>query len=230
MQSRWYHLKDSAISLRKNGSSLRDIEKVLGVPRSTLSSWLKDITLSAEQKVRLQKSKEENWALARKKAARWHRQQKALRLLDAENAAKDVLEAVTLTPEILDIAFAMLYLGEGAKSNTTSIANSNPEVLRFVLAVLKRNYNITHSQIRCDLHLRVDQNAEELKQYWSRELSLPLTCFRYVAFDKRSYGKPTYSHYKGVCVINCGTIAIQRKMMYLYTLFCEKVSTLKEGV
>jgi hypothetical protein len=137
----------------------------------------------------------------------------------------NTLEKIELTDEVLDLAFAMLYFGEGAKSNLTSLASSNPTILKFMLVVLKRNYAITPDMVRCDLHLRMDQNADELKKYWSQELGIPLERFKYVAYDKRSTGKPTYDHYKGVCVIACGNVAIQRKMIYLYNLFCDKVAT-----
>jgi len=130
---------------------------------------------------------------------------------------------------VLDLAFAMLYLGEGAKNNSTSIASSDPKILRFVLYILRRNHGITAVSIRCDLHLRMDQDESSLKKYWSRELNLPLTCFRYVAIDKRSEGKATYDTYKGVCLLNCGNIAIQRKIVSLYNLFCEKVDSLDKG-
>jgi len=123
----------------------------------------------------------------------------------------------------------MLYLGEGAKKDTTAIASSSPMILRFALAVLKKNHNLDFSKIRCELHLRMDQDAVKLKLYWSEELRLPLSCFNYVAFDKRSTGKPTCDHYKGVCILQCGNIAIQRKLIYLYNLFCEKVIEIDGG-
>ena len=98
-----------------------------------------------------------------------------------------------------------------------------------MLIVLRRNYGIAPSMVRCDLHLRMDQDANELKEYWSNELEVPIDRFKYVAFDKRSEGKPTHDHYKGVCVIACGNIAIQRKLIYLYNLFCEKVAAMDVG-
>ena len=65
----------------------------------------------------------------------------------------------------------MLYLGEGSKTNgTTSIASSYPTILRFILSVLKQNYGISPGMIRCELHLRLDQNELATKEYWSKEL------------------------------------------------------------
>lgn len=131
--------------------------------------------------------------------------------------------------EAIALAFAMLYWGEGAKTNTTSLASSDPNILRFVITVLERNYSVTPHTLRCDLHLRMDQDTNTLKQYWSEQLGLPLTCFKHVAYDKRSAGKPTYDHYKGVCVVACSSIAIQRKLIFLYTLFCKKITQVYAG-
>lgn len=224
MRSQWYELKEIACELRRQGVSMSTIEKEYGISRSTLSGWFKNIVLSDEQRIRLTKNSRDGWKKARVSAVKWHNKQKAERLELAEIQAKTTLDKLILTPEVLDITLAMLYLGEGAKSGSTSIANSNPTVLRFVLSILYANYKVTPDIIRCDLHLRSDQDGEKLKLYWSKELQLPLQNFKYIAYDKRSQGKPTYDHYKGVCVITCHQVAIQRKLIALYNQFCEKVS------
>lgn len=224
MRSKWFELKEEAIAMRRDGQSMTLIERRLGIPRSTLSGWFKAIELTEEQRLQLTQNSRDGWAKARVKAVEWHNSQKALRLQKAQAQALETLGKIEMSDAVLDLAFAMLYLGEGAKNGVTSIASSDPTILRFVLAVLKRNYNVTPDAIRCDLHLRSDQDPAKLKSYWSKELNIPIDRFKYVAFDKRSHGKPTYDHYKGVCVVTCGQIAIQRKLIYLYNLFCERVA------
>lgn len=229
MKSKWYDLKETAIELRKNGVSMTVIERKFGIPRSTLSGWFKGIPLTEEQRTKLMKNSYDGWKRARVKAHEWHRTQKALRLLTAKQEAIKTLGKIELTDEVLDLAFAMLYLGEGAKNGTTSLASSDPKILKFVLKVLERNYGVTKDMVRCELHLRADQDPETSKQYWSLELGVPLDRFRGCYIDQRSAGRPTYEHYKGVCVLYCGSVAIQRKLIYLYNLFCEKVATLDGG-
>lgn len=229
VKSERFELKETALALRHTGMSMTVIEKRLGIPRSTLSGWFKLNPLNKEQKHRLMQNSMEGLLKARAKAAEMHRGQKALRLLEAKRLAVSSLEKIELSNEVLDLAFAMLYFGEGRKAGTTSLASSDPLVLKFMLAVLRRNYNITPDMVRCELHLRMDQDGEELKAYWSNQLRIPLERFKYIAHDKRSAGKTTYDHYKGVCVIACGNIAIQRKLMYLYNLFCEKVAATDVG-
>jgi len=99
-------------------------------------------------------------------------------------------------------------------------------IFRFTLIALERVYNLKQKNIRCELHLRMDQDEDEIKQYWREQLGIPIEQFKYAVFDKRSVGRVTYDHYKGVCLLQCGNIAIQRKLISLYNLFCEKVSSL----
>lgn len=227
MVSRWSHLKEEALALRRSGMSMTVIERKLGIARSTLSGWFKEVSLTEEQRTRLMKNSQDGWKKARSRAAESHKAQKSLRLLRAKQEALKVMEELELTNATLDLAFAMLYLGEGSKSGTTSIASSDPKILKFVLAVLEHNYSITRDMVKCELHLRADQNPDELKNYWSEELLIPLDRFRKSYIDQRTAGRPTYERYKGVCVLYCGSVAIQRKLVYLYTLFCEKIAELE---
>jgi DNA-binding transcriptional MerR regulator len=223
MKSQWFEYKERAITLRKQGLSLREIEALLSIPRSTLSGWLKEVPLSDAQKTRLKQNSDIALIKARVKASDWHRSQKELRLQRAQEEAQVVLKNIKIDENIIELALAMLYLGEGAKQNTTAIGNSNPLILKFFLSVLLGKYQVNPVKIKCDLHIRADQNPEELKKYWSKELNLPLSNFRSVMVDIRTTGRTSYPNYKGVCLINCGSIAIQRKLISLYNLFCQKV-------
>lgn len=226
MLSKWYELKPKAVELRKRGLSLKAIETRLSIPRSTLSGWLKDVVLSKSQKEKLLKNWKDGLIRARQKAVVWHNAQKNLRLEKARSEAQATLENLDLKNDsIVDLALAMLYWGEGRKGNAvTSLGNSDPLILRFFVAVLGRNYGIDARQIKGELHLRADQDASAMKRYWAKELGLPLENFMSVSFDKRTIGSPTYPDYKGVCILRCGSVAIQRKLVYLSEQFCERIS------
>ena len=89
---------------------------------------------------------------------------------------------------------------------------------KFILALER-----IQKKIRFDIHIRADQNPKLIKEYWAKELKAPLHRFTTVSIDKRTIGKSTYPDYKGVCVINCGNIAVQRKLVYIGRKFCEKI-------
>src|SRR3989344_2074977 len=125
MKSKWFDLKYKAIKLRQQGSSLREVEKLLKIPKSTLSGWFKNIELTSEQKQRLKNNLLDNLSKARKNAVIWHNQQKEMRLKTAENEAKNVLSIIDMGDKsILELTLAILYLGAGAKSDHTCIGSS----------------------------------------------------------------------------------------------------------
>ena len=222
MISRWYELKSEAIKMRENGTSIREVEKLLKIPRSTLSGWFKDIKLTKEQKDKLDKNLRASLSNARKKAVLWHNLQKEKRLQVAKNKAIKILENINFKDKnILKLALAMLYLGEGDKTNLTSIGNSNPLILKFFIKSVESLFNIDKSDIKCEIHLRSDQNEKNMIKYWSNELNIPSRAFSTVK-DKRIAKSKTYSDYKGVCVVRCGKIAIQREIVSLSREFCNK--------
>ncbi len=148
-----------------------------------------------------------------------------MRLKKAESEARKLLSMLNLKDKsILELALAMLYLGEGAKGDDTSIGNSNPLILIFFINGLINVYGFDITKIRCELHLRADQNPRLIKEFWSETLKLPLSCFSSISVDKRTIGSITYPTYNGVCVLRCGNIAIQRKLLHLGRLFCEEIA------
>jgi len=225
MKSKWFELKSQALSLRGKGRSIRNIENILAIPRSTLSGWFKDVKLTKSQKEILKQRHKKALVKARKGAVKWHNKQKEDRLKIAENEADKTLSKIIKNHEILELSLALLYLGEGAKAgSTTSLGNSDPLILKFFLRVMQIVYNLKIDKISFYLHLRADQNPELMKKYWSKELKVPLSRFRKVSIDKRTIKTKTYSYYKGVCVIDCANVAIQRKLVYISRKFCQKVT------
>jgi predicted transcriptional regulator len=82
--------KEKAIKLRKRGRSIRDIEKILGIPRSTLSGWLRDVKLSKKQKERLHKKWLAALVKARLKANEVNKAKRLERMKRFEEKHKEV--------------------------------------------------------------------------------------------------------------------------------------------
>ena len=224
MLSKWFRFKDQAIELRRRGNSIKEIEKLLEIPRSTLSGWLKEIKLTEKQRQRLDKNWQNALVKARKKAVIWHNDQKKRRLIEARQQALSVLSQIdTQNLHTLELALSLLYLGEGDKTQQTSMGSSSPIILRFFVKALNKLYGIKISDLKCEIHLRSDQNEKNIKQYWSEELKIPYANFK-ACKDKRIVKSKTYLTYKGVCVVRCGNIAVQRKIVHLAQEFCKIVA------
>jgi hypothetical protein len=229
MKSQWIEYKDTAVTLRQNGQSLKTIHHNLGIPLSTLSGWLKDIKLSDEQHAKLNQNKTEAWRRAPQKAADWHRTQKALHNLKAKQEAQETLKLLDFNRETLDLALAVLLFGNGSRNENTPISSSNPETLNFILTVLRENYDVNLETLCFDLSMRADQDVGILRTHWSKALTVSPEQFRSVIIDKRTIGKATVEGYMGVCIIRFSSVAIQRKLRYLYTLFCERITDVNLG-
>src|SRR3989344_5363925 len=218
-------IKAKALILRQKGKSIRDIEMRLKVPRSTLSGWLRDIPLTTKQKEKLFQNWRNALVVARKKAVLWHNEEKVKRLALAKVEARETLKKIkTNNIAILELALAMLYLGEGSKkAEETSMGNYDPLILKTFIAILKKVYEIDAARIRCELYLRADQNIQHMKIFWSKTLNIPIENFKNVNLDKRTANSKTYENYKGVCMVRYGNVAIKRKLLNISSLFCEKL-------
>lgn len=230
-RSKYESLKPTAIRLRKQGLSIPEIEKRTGIPRSNLSSWLKVVPLTAKQKERLHNNWLNALVTARHKAVRWHNEQKRLRLEKAQKEALETLEQINRKDKaVMELALAMLYLGEGTKRKVeTSLPNSDPKILRFFITTTSKLYGLDTSDFYCDLFLRADQDTEETIKYWSKTLRLPTTSFRQINKDKRTEGTKTFASYKGVCNVRCGRVAIQRKLVYLASAYLDEIGDIKKS-
>ena len=218
--------KERAIQLRKRGLSIRKIEANLHIPRSTLSGWLKNVPLTRVQRNNLRRAWERGLDSARQQAAEWKRAAKAKRLQLAQEEARRAMSRIDLkNGNVLDLALAMLYLGEGnKKALETGMGNTDPVVLRIFISILKKNYTIDVNKFRCELYLRADQNPLREKKFWSESLSIPLERFMYVHKDVRTRGTMTRVNYHGVCMVRLGNVAIQRKLLNISKVFCENIA------
>lgn len=207
--------KESAIRLRGQGKSYREIEKVLGVNKSTLSGWLKNIKLTKKQKNTLHKKWLSALIKARKKSAITHIKQRQDKQQVIRQEVEDFTSDIKIDKKNGELILATFYLAEGTKKESCfALANSNPEVLKSIINLLRYLYKIDESKFRCCLHLRKDQDEKSAKKFWSKNLDINLDRFLKTQFDKRTV-KKTYIHYRGVCVLYYYDMAVQRRILYL---------------
>ena len=207
--------KEVSIKLRRKGKSIRDIEKTLGISRSTLSGWLRNIELTKEQKIKLHQKWLAALVKARLKAAEINKNGKLKRIERIKQEVEEFMLGVKIDKTLGELIFAIFYLAEGTKKeNSVVIANSNPELLKSFLNLFRYLYQPDNSKFRCCLHLRKDQLERQLKDYWSRILHIPKSQFHKTQFDERTT-KPSFGNYKGVCVLFYYDVNLQRRILYI---------------
>ena len=195
-------IKEEAIKLRKLGYTFSEINFKLSskIPKGTLSYWLKDIRLPKSaikilnDKKLINNKKARDCALKSKKIKR-------------NNYLNSLNQEYLSTIDVSDInekfiALAMLYLGEGSKTEKGSLTfgNSNPDVISSFMYLLRKCFGIKEDKFRCIVQCRYDQDSHELEKFWSKLTKIPKKQFYKTRKDPRTIGKPSKKlDYKGVC-------------------------------
>jgi hypothetical protein len=87
--------------------------------------------------------------------------------------------AATLSDEtaVHELAFATLYLGDGAKTGgRVELASVRPDIQRYVLWVLQEVYSVDGARVTCRLHLiaAADHLEDQLNEWWMEQLGVPV--------------------------------------------------------
>jgi len=217
----------TARKLRGIGWSFKEIGDHLKVQKSTLHGWLKNIKLSQRQKLRLRKNWENGLKKARTRAVESHHQKTRekfkIATIKAEKTITDLKKSFN-KKSFLRLILSTLYLGEGTKNKSmVCLANSNPDICKFFIALLRNTYKIDETKFRCHLHLRTDQNINKKIIYWSQLLQIPQKKFHKTQIDKRSSGKTTYPDYHGVCAIYYYDAKVQKEILTLGNELINKI-------
>lgn len=224
-------IKRAAFTMRRRGVSIRDIEKRLFVNKSTLSYWFRNLKLHPHYQKRMKERHHKTLVKARLEAVKWHNAQKAARIKQAAVDAMHTLSRIDCNDNaVAELALSLLYLGEGMKkSEGTAMGNSDPMILQLFVNMLERLYKVPRTDMKCEIHIRADQNPRHVIRYWSVTLRIPKRNFGKPSIDLRTSGKPTYPDYKGVCVVRCARVAIQRKLVYIANAFCKEIMKTAEA-
>src|SRR3989344_6226469 len=165
--------REKATSLRLKGKSYSEIKKILGISKGTLSGWLQKYPLSKEQIRQLRDlnpRRIENFRNTMRKKREDRLQKAYLRAKTKIGLLHD--------REIFLTGF-FLYWAEGTKTTkyTTALANTDPSMLKFFIEWLQL-LGVDKNKLKIRLQLYTDMDIRKQTLFWSRELRLPLSCFR----------------------------------------------------
>ena len=194
--------KELVRNLRGQGLSYKEIRQKtpFTIAKSTISDWCKDIELTAEQKDRLDKLFKDGSYRGRLLGSKVTQVKRAKEVEQIKQKAK--LEICTLNKNEFKLAGLMLYWAEGAKSRYVDITNSDPLLIKFMVAWLRNICRVPKERFRASLHLHTGQNEKEIKRYWSKITNIPISQFG------KSYIKKEGSGYRKNKLYN-GTIKIR---------------------
>jgi transcriptional regulator with XRE-family HTH domain len=158
---------------RERGLSIKEIADRVGVSKSSVSLWVRDIELTPTQQEALL---QENRLYGRQALARSALiERRRARRIDAQDEGR--LYARLGDP--LHAAGCMLYWAEGTKHrNTLKLTNSDPALVRFFVHFLREYFLLRDEQFRITCHLFADHEERQwqIEQFWLDTLGLPRKC------------------------------------------------------
>ena len=159
---------------QEEGRSIKEIARLLGVARSTVSLWVRDIELSPQQHAALRERNpayngQRNGSEATIAKGRERRQR-----------YQELGRSLARRGDRRYAAGCMLYWGEGAKSrNQLRIANSDPALIAFFVNFLREYFSVPDSSLRIKCHLFADHRSS-----WDNPIAMraiyvdrPTTCW-----------------------------------------------------
>jgi transcriptional regulator with XRE-family HTH domain len=163
-------VRASARELRSQGLDYEEIAEALGVAKSSVSLWVRDLPTPARL----------SYAECRKRSAegarRYWETERAIREAQREEERQAAaIEIADLTPRELRIAGAIAYWCEGSKRKThrpaehVSFINSDPGLILLFLRFLDLT-GVSRLRLRFRLHIHETADVEAAASYW-RELT-----------------------------------------------------------
>lgn len=165
-----------AIKLRMLGKSYNEIAKDLGVGKSSLSYWLRNLKLPLEVVKILEKKSN----YPREKFAEYNKRKHER--VQSENKEIKEIFSKKIKPvtdyELLLIGTA-LYWGEGCKRHSgkhgyyASLVNSDPDIIRVFLRFIREILCIPEEKIKPRIHIHPNITKESAVDFWTKVVNIP---------------------------------------------------------
>ncbi len=162
--------KNQALRLREQGKSLQEISDKLGISKSTISFWCRDVELSPEQILRLHKKASK----AAYKGAQVQYNQRIERIKEGRRVGRAQIKR--LSQRDLLLVGLGLYWGEGTKkTRQVRVSNSEPEVIRIMIKWFRQVWDIEPARfaLRIGINDIHRSRVKEIERYWSNQTGIP---------------------------------------------------------
>ncbi|HEV3013264.1 MAG TPA: hypothetical protein VG499_08325 [Actinomycetota bacterium] len=196
--------QQQARQLRRTGLPLAEIAAHLGVAKSSVSLWVRDVEFSPLPRPPRGRRRDPN-ALQRRKRAEIDRLVEEGRAQIGRLSEREFL-----------VAGVALYAGEGAKRDgAVKFANSDPRMIAFYCAWLRRFFEIDEARLRVRLYLHEGLDLDASVAFWSELTGIPPSQFQkpYRAVPDPSIRRAKHVH--GCVSIDYSCSATHRSIMGL---------------
>lgn len=210
-------MKETALRLRKEGSSINDISTALSISKSSVSLWVRDVELP--KAIRLKMRQHEIAGRTRGLSAIAARRDLANQVI--AKSADEVWSSLALfdKKDFWKVCAALLFWCEGAKRlSNMAFTNSDPEMIALYLKALRKGFEIDEKKLSVQLHLHEYHDIEKQIAYWSRIMDIPVNQFN-KPYIKPHTGKRKREGYPGCVSLRYGEARLARKLSAIYHAF-----------
>jgi hypothetical protein len=157
-------LREKARLMRAESRTLQDIATTLGVSKSSVSVWVRDVPYEPGPRQPSPNRRPHPQQLA-----------KLAEIADCNRAGIERLGV--LSADAFLAAGVALYAGEGAKGALV-FANMNPAMIRFFCAWLRQFFDIDEARLRVRVYLHEGLDLDAAEKFWSEITAVPRSQFR----------------------------------------------------
>ena len=177
--------------LRQSGYSVGAIAGRTGCSKSSISKWVRDISLTPSQIARLKSNQDKGRAIAADHPNSPKHTWSKIRNNIIESASKEILS--TYSPYVLKTVGTALYWAEGYKSaiNIVHFSNSDPIIISLMMRFFKDICKVPIPKFRGAVHIHSHLNKEKAIRFWSRISGIPIKQFHktQIAISRASKNK-----------------------------------------
>lgn len=180
-----YKERLNARELRIRGKSIGQIASLVGVSKSSVSLWCRDIILTKQQLNTIMQKEDLGRVEGRMKAWEWHRKEKRERMGKHHIKGKGRIGEIT-DRELLLVGLS-LYWAEGSKRDgVVSLVNSDPIMIMVFIEWLTRCFYVRNIDLTCKVGINESHKnrLEVVEKYWSDAVGIPRDQFRLASLKK----------------------------------------------
>jgi predicted transcriptional regulator len=162
--------REEARRLRHEGYSVKEICQTLGVAKSSVSVWVRDIELTSEQRNRLIEK-----GSPRMRGRFDGAEANARKHLELRREYQEAGRLKAREQDPLHIAGCMLYWAEGRKArNRLELVNSDADLLKFYMKFLRESLDAPNDKMKIHVNCYLGNGIEltEIEDYWLKILDL----------------------------------------------------------
>ena len=217
--------REAARKLRLRGKSYTEIQRLLGVPKSTLSTWFSSLILSEKLQAQIRQRTSQH-SLAGLLAGNRAQTDRAIRRARSESEVGRRLIGELSDRELLLVGIA-LYWAEGYKRpkirngrpvthHPVSLTNADPRLIQVFLRFLRCLFSVSDAQLKISIRMFEHQNETTLRNFWSEMTGIAAERIQVslVTLSRSSTGKRPYNRLEfGVAQVRVNDTRLYHQIM-----------------